>query len=82
MSENHGEARHSPHPLGRELACARALLDELETALDAGNDDRTRRDVVVQVAEHLTRLAATIHQWEATWGEERTSLGERIAAAG
>jgi hypothetical protein len=43
-----------------ELACARALLDELEAALDAKTDDRTPGDFVVQSADQLARLATTM----------------------
>jgi hypothetical protein len=56
--------RRAPRSLLTALACARALLDQLETVIDGANDERTR-DVVIQVAEHLARLASTITQWQA-----------------
>jgi hypothetical protein len=46
-----------------ELACARTLLDELVTVLEARNDERTRCDVVEQVAEQLDRVAETMRSW-------------------
>lgn len=48
-----------------EVACARALLDELEVALDAETDARTQGDVVVQIADQLACLAKTMKQWDA-----------------
>jgi hypothetical protein len=51
--------RRAPRNLLTALACARALLDQLEKAIGAANDDRTR-DVAIQVAEHLARLASTM----------------------
>jgi hypothetical protein len=56
--------RRAPRNLLTALACARALLDELEKAIGAANDDRTG-DVVIQVAEHLARLASTMTLWRA-----------------
>ncbi len=44
--------------LRTELACARALLDELEAALDAG--DELHCDVSVQAADQLVRVASTM----------------------
>lgn len=55
-------ARRAPRHVLTALACARALLDELETVLD---DERTRSDVVIQVAEQLARLANMMNQWKA-----------------
>lgn len=46
--------------LRTELACARALLDALETLLDRENEERTRGDVVVQVADYLASVASTL----------------------
>jgi hypothetical protein len=46
-----------------ELACARALLDELETVLHAESEERTRDDVFIQVADQLARMANTMKQW-------------------
>lgn len=64
----------SPHRAPRNLltalACARALLDQLETAIGAANDDRTR-GVVIQVAEHLARLASTMTLW---WADEALGI--------
>jgi hypothetical protein len=45
------------------VACARALLDELEVALDSETDDRTRGDVVVHIADQLASLSKTMKQW-------------------
>jgi hypothetical protein len=59
-----GSPRLAPHSLLTALACARALLDQLETVMHASNDERTR-DVVLQVAEHLARLASTMTLWQA-----------------
>jgi hypothetical protein len=56
--------RRAPRSLLTALACARSLLDQLETVIDGANDERTR-DVVIQVAEHLARLASTMTQWQA-----------------
>jgi hypothetical protein len=39
-------------------------LDQLERVIVGANDDRTR-DVVIQVAEHLARLASTMTLWQA-----------------
>jgi hypothetical protein len=48
-----------------EVACARALLDELETVLDADHEGHAGCDVVAQVADQLTRLASTMKHWKA-----------------
>jgi len=58
-------ARRAPSHVLTALACARALLDELETVLDDPDDERTRSDVVIQVAEQLARLANMMNQWKA-----------------
>jgi predicted component of type VI protein secretion system len=57
-------ARRAPSHVLTALACARALLDELETVLDARDDERTQSDVVIQVAEDLSRLANLMKQWK------------------
>jgi hypothetical protein len=54
----------APRNLLTALACARALLDALETVIDAGDDEATR-DIVIQVAEHLALLASTMTLWKA-----------------
>ena len=53
-----------PRRLLTALACARALLDQLELVIDAENDERTH-DVVIQVADHLKGLASTMTLWQA-----------------
>jgi hypothetical protein len=68
--------RRAPRNLLTALACARALLDQLEKVIGAANNDRTR-DVVIQVAEHLTRLASTMTLWQAD-----TALWESFAPSG
>jgi hypothetical protein len=57
-------ARHVPRRLRTELACARALLDALETLFAVEREDLARLDVVVQLADQLARLASTIKQRE------------------
>lgn len=54
-----------------ELACTRALLDELETVLDAGREGRTVGDVLVQVADQLVRMASTMKEWQDAGSLER-----------
>jgi ribosome-associated translation inhibitor RaiA len=54
-ARNGGAARRA---LRMEIACARALLDELEATLDAEED--VRCDVSAQAADQLTRLANTM----------------------
>jgi hypothetical protein len=56
--------RRAPRNLLTALACARALLDALETVIDAGDNEATR-DIVIQVSEHLARLASTMALWKA-----------------
>jgi hypothetical protein len=56
--------RRAPRDVLTALACARALLDELETLVDAGSDERTRSDLVNQVAEYLRQLASTMTRWQ------------------
>ena len=56
--------RRAPREVLTALACARALLDELETVVDAGSDERTRADLVNQVAEYLRQLASTMTRWQ------------------
>jgi hypothetical protein len=57
------EAPLEPRAVRAELACARALLDELENVLMAHNEQRTRCNVVDQVADQLDRVANTIRRW-------------------
>ena len=59
-----GKMRVAQRPARTELACARALLDALEALLDAEHEDRTRCDVVVQVADQLARVASTLRLWK------------------
>jgi hypothetical protein len=70
--EQHGETtleehpRAAPHQVLTALACARALLDELETVIERAADEQARSGVVAQLAEHLVRLAGTMTQWDVT----------------
>jgi hypothetical protein len=52
-----------PRAVSTGLACARALLDALETLLRSGDVEPTRCDVVVQVADQLARVATTMKEW-------------------
>jgi hypothetical protein len=51
------------------MACARALLDELEAVLDAENEERAQCGVALQMAEQFIRLANALSHWEATWSQ-------------
>lgn len=51
-----------------EVACARAMLDELES-LVGETDNGVRSDVVVQTADELCRVANVMK----TWAERRAS---------
>jgi hypothetical protein len=62
-SPRHGRTSRELHSWEVELACARALLDELETVLEREHQEQARSDVMVQVAEQLERTAATMKQW-------------------
>jgi hypothetical protein len=59
-----------------ELACAKTLLDELETVLEAHDEERTRCDVVAQLADQLDRLANTMREWTA--GRVRADPGSGV----
>jgi hypothetical protein len=69
MSQRRENANHDadaclePRAVRAELACARTLLDELVTVLEAHHDERTRSDVVEQVAEQLDRVAVAMRLW-------------------
>ncbi|MGA7119171.1 MAG: hypothetical protein WBY94_03690 [Polyangiaceae bacterium] len=72
------DARHAgtglipPRAVSTELACARALLDALETLLRAEAVEPSRCDVVVQLADQLARVATTMKEWGvAPLGHER-----------
>ncbi|MDP9002956.1 MAG: hypothetical protein M3O46_22930 [Myxococcota bacterium] len=65
-----GEARPSHRIARTEVACARALLDQLETMLDTQNEEQTRCDVVLQVADQLARVASTMKQSGARRGDK------------
>ncbi len=45
------------------MACARALLDEVEVLLSAGARDAPVREVVLQTAEELAAIAAALRSW-------------------
>lgn len=70
-----GDAGLAQRTVRTELACARALLDELETVLDAQNEEQTRSDVVLQVADQLARVASTLKQSGTRRGDERAVRG-------
>jgi hypothetical protein len=63
-----------PREVWTEIACARALLDELETVLDAAHGEQTRCVFVTQIADQLTRVANTMKEWEAGRGQQSTHL--------
>jgi hypothetical protein len=69
MIQRRENANHDPdaylgaRALRAELACARTLLDELSTVLEAHHDERTRCDVVEQAAEQLGRVADAMRVW-------------------
>jgi hypothetical protein len=69
-----GEAPLKPRAVRAELACARALLDELATVLEARNEERARYDMANQVADQLERVADTIRRW-ATARDHQQVLG-------
>ena len=56
-----------PGPRVRSLrvavACARALLDELDTELGEPGEDQTTRDVIAQVADERERVAKAMKRW-------------------
>ncbi len=66
-----GKSCHTLLIVRTELACTRALLDELETVLDAGREERTVGDVLVQVADQLVRMASTMREWQDNRSLER-----------
>jgi hypothetical protein len=45
-------------PLRREIACARALLDELEAVLAEEAEESVLCDVLAQAVDELSRIAA------------------------
>ncbi|MGO8996523.1 MAG: hypothetical protein ACLQVI_24680 [Polyangiaceae bacterium] len=55
----------SPLAVRTELACARALLDELEARLASENAKGGSRELAAQAAEELMRVARTMKQWAA-----------------
>ncbi len=62
-SRNAGRTYPPPRAVSTELACARALLDALEALLRSEEVEPTRCDVVVQLADQLTRVATTMKEW-------------------
>jgi hypothetical protein len=62
-SSRPGRANSELHSLEVELGCARALLDELEAALEREYPERARGDMIIQVAEELERTATAMKQW-------------------
>jgi hypothetical protein len=71
-----GNGRNSPaaqRALRTELACARALLDALETALDAETEERTKCGVALQIAEQFVRVANTMTLWGDAWSQNGIS---------
>ena len=69
-----GRSRRTACTVRTELACARALLDELETVLDMRSEEQTQRDVVLQVADQLARVASTLKS-----SGSRTNRESRVA---
>ncbi len=69
-----GARRAAQRALRTELACARALLDELEAVLDAENEERTQNCVVIQMADQFARVAHTM-----TFGGKRAPRASAIA---
>lgn len=65
-----------------EVACVRALLDELEVALGAQTDDRTRGDVVVQIADQLAYLAKTMNQLDPGEPGSCATRSDRVSLTG
>jgi hypothetical protein len=55
----------SPRAVRTELACARALLDELEARFALGNAGAGSRNLAAQAADELTRVARTMKGWAA-----------------
>jgi|HubBroStandDraft_1064217.scaffolds.fasta_scaffold650942_1 hypothetical protein len=49
-------------PLRREIACARALLDELEAVLAEEAEEDVLRDVLAQTLDELARVASMMRQ--------------------
>ncbi len=68
-----GTVRLAQRGLRTDVACARALLDALEAVLDADSDERTQRDVIVQMAGQLTRVASRMEAWNAGRAEDEPS---------
>ena len=62
-ADHDADAYLEPRAVRAELACARTLLDELVTVLESHHDERTRCDVVAQVAEQLDRVADSMRLW-------------------
>jgi len=52
------------------LACARALLDELDLLLSSGPADAAARGVVLQTADELVRIAGALKWWVTSAGEQ------------
>jgi hypothetical protein len=68
-----GPARLAQRGLRTDVACARALLDALEAVLDAESDEGTQRDVIVQMAGQLTRVASRMEAWKAVRAQDEPS---------
>lgn len=49
-----------PRSLRTELACARALLDELESLIASGSANAPLADLAQQLAEELVRVAGRL----------------------
>jgi hypothetical protein len=51
------------------------LIDELDWVIGSGGVDRTARDVALQTADELVRIAGALRSWA-------TSKTERVVLAG
>jgi hypothetical protein len=59
----------------RVLACARALLDELEARLGAGEASRAPGELVGQAADELAQVAKMMKTWSVPADADATQPG-------
>jgi hypothetical protein len=57
---------------GPEIACLCDLLDALERLFLEEDEASTRRNVVIQLADQLERLASSLNRWESARWIRRT----------
>jgi hypothetical protein len=76
MNRDASDDRESGGRLRGELACARAILDEVESILSTTDQPSaaTRRAMAAQVAEELARLARSIGRSATASEREESSL--------